>query len=107
MSSKSPNAPGWPRRCPTTTTSTPTAGDGSPQRAPVPGLAGGLPAHRPARLLLVLRGLHPHHRLDVQPARQVAEGDPAHPLAPADRLTQLPPVVARLAAGPQRLQPPG
>ena len=31
----------------------------------------------PARLLLVLRGLHPHYRLDVQPARQVAEGDAA------------------------------
>ena len=26
------------------------------------------------RLLLLLRGVHPHHRLDVQPARQVAEG---------------------------------
>ena len=30
---------------------------------------------RPARLLLLLRSLHPHHRLDVQPARQVAEVD--------------------------------
>ena len=47
--------------------------DGGPQRAPVPRLARGLPAHRPARLLLVLRGLHPHRRLDVQPARQVAQ----------------------------------
>ena len=28
----------------------------------------------PPRLLQLLRGLHPHHRLDVQPARQVAEG---------------------------------
>ena len=49
-------------------------GDGGAQRAPVPGLAGGLPADRPARVLLVLRGVHPHHRLDVQPARQVAQG---------------------------------
>ena len=40
----------------------------------VPGLARGLPAHRPARPLHLLRGVHPHHRLDVQPARQVAEG---------------------------------
>ncbi len=48
--------------------------DGDAQRAPVPGLARGLPADRPARLLLLLRGLHPHRRLDVQPARQVAQG---------------------------------
>ena len=48
--------------------------DGSAQRAPVPGLAGRLSADRPARVLLVLRGVHPHHRFDVQPARQVAEG---------------------------------
>ena len=43
-------------------------------RAPVPGLAGGLPADRPARPVQLLRGVHPHRRLDVQPARQVAEG---------------------------------
>ena len=49
-------------------------GDGDAERAPVPGLARGLSADRPARLLLVLRGLHPHHRFHVQPARQVAEG---------------------------------
>ena len=61
----------------------------------------------PARLLFVLRGVHPHHRLDVQPARQVAQGDAAHSVAAADRLAQLPAVVARLAAGPQRLQPSG
>ena len=51
--------------------------DGDAQRAPVPGLAGRLPAHRPPRLLLLLRGVHPHHRLDVQPARQVAQGHAA------------------------------
>ena len=82
-------------------------GDGDAQRAPVPGLARGLPADRPARLLLLLRGVHPHHRLDVQPARQVAEGVQRHPLAAADRLAELPAVQPRLAAGPQRLQPPG
>ena len=65
-------------------------GDGGPQRAPVPGLAGGLPAHRPARLLHLLRGVRPHRRLDVQPARQVAQGLPPHPLAAADRVAQLP-----------------
>ena len=51
------------------------ARDGGALRAPLPGLARGLPAHRPARPLQLLRGLHPHRRLDVQPARQVAEGD--------------------------------
>ena len=82
-------------------------GDGDAQRAPVPGMARGLSADRPARLLLLLRGVHPHHRLDVQPARQVAEGVQSHSLAPADRLAQLSAFVARLAPGPQRLQPPG
>ena len=55
---------------------------GGAERAPVPGLARGLPADRPARLLQLLRGVHPHHRLDVQPARQVAEGLPRDPVAP-------------------------
>ena len=82
-------------------------GDGGAQRASVPGLAGGLSAHRPARLLLLLRGVHPHHRFDVQPARQMAEGVQRHPVAPADRLAQLFPQLARLAPGSQRLQPPG
>ena len=51
------------------------AGDGGAQRAPVPGVARGLPAHRPPRAVQLLRGVHPHRGLDVQPARQVAEGD--------------------------------
>ena len=65
---------------------------------------------RAARLLLVLRGLYPHHRFDVQPARQVVEGDAAYSLAAADRLAELPALLARLAPGPQRLfshQDPG
>ena len=66
------------------------ARDGGPVRAPLPGLAGGLPAHRQARPLQLLRGVHPHRRLDVQPAREVAEDDEGHPLAPADRVAQLP-----------------
>ena len=81
--------------------------DGGPFRAPVPGLAGRLPAHRPARLLQLLRGLHPHHRLDVQPAREVAEGVQAHSLAAPRRVTELPTELPRLAPGPQRFQPPG
>ena len=56
---------------------------------------------RAARLLLVLRGLYPHRRFDVQPARQMVEGDAAYSLAAADRLAELPAVLARLAPGPQ------
>ena len=83
------------------------AGDGDAERAPVPGLARGLSADRPARLLLLLRGLHPHHRFHVQPACEMAEGLRPHPVAPADRLAQLSVVEPRLASGPQRLFPPG
>ena len=52
------------------------AGHGDAERAPVPGVARGVSPNRPARVLLLLRGLHPHHRFNVQPARQVAEGLP-------------------------------
>ena len=76
---------------------------GDPLRAPLPGLAGGLSPHRQARPLQLLRGLHPHRRLDVQPAREVAEGDADDPVASSDRVAQLPAVVARLAPGSQRL----
>ena len=81
--------------------------DGGPERAPVPGLARGLPADRPPRPVQLLRGVHPHRRLDVQPARQVAEGHARHPVAAADRVAQLPAHLARLAPGPQRLLAPG
>ena len=73
----------------------------------VPGLARRLSADRAARLLLVLRSVHPHHRFDVQPARQVAEGDARTSLAAADRVAELSAHRPRLAAGPQRLQPSG
>ena len=53
--------------------------DRSPLRAPLPGLARGLPADRPPRALQLLRGVHPHRRLDVQPAREVAQGDAGIP----------------------------
>ena len=46
--------------------------DGDAQRAHPGRHAGGLPAHRPARLLLDLRSVRARDRLDVQPARQVA-----------------------------------
>ena len=82
-------------------------GDGGAVRAHVPGVARGLPADRAARPVQLLRGVHPHRRLDVQPARQVAEGHPRHPLAAPGRLAELPALLAGLAAGPQRLQPPG
>ena len=75
--------------------------------APLPRLARGLSPDRPARALQLLRGVHPHRRLDVQPAREVAEGDAPDPVAAADRLAQLPPQLARVAAGPQRLLAPG
>ena len=65
-------------------------GDGDALRAHLPGLAGGLPAHRPARPVLLLRGVHPHRRLDVQPARQVAQGEPRTPVAAPDRVAELP-----------------
>ena len=56
-------------------------GDGDPVRTHLPGLAGGLPPHRTARPLLLLRGIRPHRRLDGQPARQVAARDPPPALA--------------------------
>ncbi len=81
--------------------------DGGAERAHVPGVARGLPAHRPPRGVQLLRGVHPHRGLDVQPARQVAEGHPGDPVAQADRVAQLPALVARLAPGQQRLLAPG
>ena len=81
--------------------------DGSAQRAHVPGLARRLSADRPSRILLLLRSVHSHRRLDVQPAREVAEDPQSHSVAPADRVAELPADLARLASGSQRLQPPG
>ena len=74
-------------------------GDGDPLRARLPGLARRLSAHRSARAVLLLRGLHPHRRFDVQPARQVAQGVRRDSLAPTDRLAQHPAHLARLAPG--------
>ena len=92
-SSRSPTAPGSPRSDPGRRA--PVArrpGDGDPQRAHMPGLARGLPADRPPRPLHDVRGVRPHRRLDVQPAREVAEGDArGDPVAPPDRVAELPP----------------
>ena len=77
------------------------------QRAPVRGLARRVSPDRAARPLQQLRGLHSHRRLDVQPARQVAEGDLGAAVAAEDRVVELPACLARLAAGPQRLHAPG
>ncbi len=83
---RSPTGPGTPRRMPDDDHLAARRPDhGDPLRAHLPGLAGGLPAHRPARVVLLLRGVHPRRRLDVQPARQVAEDHQRHPVAAADR----------------------
>ena len=73
----------------------------------MPGLAGGIPAHRAARLSQQLRGFHPHRGLHGEPARQMAQGGPAAPLAAGHRLPELRAVLQRVAAGSQRLHPPG
>ena len=80
---------------------------GDPVRAHLRGLAGGLPADRPARAVLLLRGVHPRHRLDVQPAREVAADHQRHPVAAAGGVAELPADLARVAPGPQRVLPPG
>ena len=76
-------------------------------RAHAGGDAGGLPAHRPSRPPLVVRGVRPHHRLDVQPAREVARDLQPDLLAAGDRLAQPARHLHGVAAGPQRLHPPG
>ncbi len=69
-------SPRWPR-------------DGSSQRTSLPGLARRLSPDRTPRIFLLLRGFRPHRGLDVQSAREMAEGDARHSLAPPDRLAQL------------------
>ena len=69
----------------------------------LPGLARGLSPHRPPRRLQLLRGVHSHRRLDVQPAREVVEGLARRSLASPDPLVELPPQLTRLATGSQRL----
>ena len=70
-------------------------------------LAGRLPAHRPSRLLRLLRELHPRGGLHGGPACQVAQGLQPAALASEHRFAEPDPVLQRLAAGPQRLHPSG
>jgi xylulose-5-phosphate/fructose-6-phosphate phosphoketolase len=81
--------------------------DGSPQRAPMRGMAGGLPSYRPARAFQLLRGVHPHRRFHVQSAREMAEGHLSSAVAEKDRVVELPALLARMAAGSQRLHASG
>ena len=80
---------------------------GDAQRAHARRLAGGLPAHRPARVLLDVRGVRPRHRFDGQPALQVDREEQGSAVAGAGLVAEHPHHLDRLAAGPQRVQPPG
>ena len=64
-------------------------------------------AHRPARAVQQLRGLHSHRRLDVQPARQMAEGTSGTSLAAEGLIAELAARLSRLAAGSQWVHAPG
>src|SRR5215467_4315877 len=70
-------------------------------------MAGRLSPDRSAWVLFLLRGVHPHHRLDVQPACEVAEGLQSYSLEETDRLTQLFAEFPCLAARSQWVQPSG
>ena len=73
-SSRSPTASGWPRSCRRRPPVARRPGDGGPVAStPCQGWLEGYLLTGRHGLLLLLRGVHPHRRLDVQPARQVAE----------------------------------
>ena len=82
-------------------------GDGGAVRAPVPGLAGGLPADRAARVVRHLRGVRDGLGLDAGPAHQVAAARPDAAVAGRGRLAQRAADLDLLAQRPQRLLPPG
>lgn len=73
-----------------------------PLRAPVPGLARGLPVDRSPRIFQFLRSVDPHRRFNVRTTFRMAWGLPRYPLTTPDRVTERPPFCARLAARPQR-----
>jgi hypothetical protein len=79
---------------------------GDVERAPMRGLARGVPAHRPAWAVQLLRGFHSYRRLDVQSTCEMAESNRGPRVAAQDRLAQLPAEFARLAAGSQRVHAP-
>src|ERR1039457_1837085 len=84
------------------------ARDGDAKRAHAGRLAGRLPADWPAWVLLELRGVCAYHRLDVQPACEVAgEVEAGTAVAGADLVAEPADYVAGMAAGPQRIHAPG
>jgi hypothetical protein len=83
------------------------ARDGDAVRAHARRMARGLPAHWQARLLLELRSVRARHRLDVQPARQVARDLAQHRLARPGLVAEPVDHFNRLAPGPQWLHSPG
>jgi len=64
--------------------------------------------NRAARILLELRGVCTHHRLNVQPACEVVgEVEAGAALARADLVAEPADHFAGVAAGPQRIHAPG
>ena len=82
-------------------------GNGGLKRAPLRGLARGLPPDRAPRPLCEFRGLCHDPGLHDGPAHQVARGGDQPLLAGDDLLAQHPPNLHRLAQRPQRVLAPG
>ena len=80
---------------------------GDAQRAHGGRVAGGLRSERPARPSQQLRVVHSRHRLDGQPARQVARKVQRTAVAGRGVVAQPADHRAGLAPGPQRLHAPG
>ena len=82
-------------------------GHGGAQRAPVRGLARGLPPHRPARRVRDVRGVRDGVGVDGHPARQVAPARADAAVAGVGVVAQRPAHLDVLAQRPQRLLAPG
>ena len=96
-------APSRPRRPPRAR----RPDDGGAQRAPLRGLARGLPAHRPARPVRDLRSVRHGVGIDARATRQVARSRGAAAVAALGRVVERPVDVHLLAQRPQRLLAPG
>ena len=84
------------------------ARDGNAERTHTRRLARGISSDGTPRPIQHVRGIRPHHRLDVQPARQVAgEIERGNSLAGFHFLAEPVDHVGRLATGSQRLHPRG
>src|ERR1700690_3582986 len=70
-------------------------------------MAGGISANGASWALQLLRGIHSHSRLDVQPTRKKAESYVEAAWEAEALVAQLSARIPRLAAGPQRLYAPG